>query len=111
MERSHWRLRSIKLKLPVHIHESRATRGDRKGVVVSIFPGHRAVRGDLDELKLDGLPGWYGNVQEPIREIGIEHWTNRRIKGCSPVAEFYGASRQKNEIANIGLDGVVHCKS
>ncbi len=100
-----------RLELPIHIHKSRPAGGNCERVVIPIFPGHGAVRSDLDEFELDGLPGRHGNIQEPIREIWVQHWTDGGIKGRTPVSQFDSISGEKDEVANVCLNCIVHRKS
>src|SRR5947209_692735 len=99
------------LELPVHIHKPGSAGGNRESVVVAVFPGYGSIGGDLDEFELDGLPCWNRGIQEPIREIGIEHGADGCIKCGAPISQFNGISGKKDEVANIGLDGVIYCES
>src|SRR5258708_28670797 len=70
-------------------------------MVRSVFPGYRAIGGDLDELELNGCAGGHRGIEKPIGVIRIEHGTHSSIPSRAPVTQFYCVAREKDIVANI----------
>src|SRR6266403_524482 len=97
--------------LPIHIHKSRPARWHRVLMIVSCFPGHCAVRGNLYELKLDGLTGRYARVEKPVRIIRRQHRPDGSVPSRGPVAQLDGAPSKKDIVARLRRRSVVNRES
>jgi len=99
------------LVLPVHRHVSCAAGRHCVLVIRTIFPSHRAVRGNLDELELHGRTTRQRRVEEPVGIVGIEHGSDGGIERRAPASEFDGAAGNENVVAGVGRRRVVHRES
>src|SRR5450755_4684134 len=96
--------------LPVHIHISNSACWCVVLMVRTVFPRHSSISRDLYELELDLGAAWNRNIQEPVGIFRIEHRTDGRIEGRTPVAEFDRAACQKDVLARIRWCRVCHGK-
>src|SRR4030095_2119916 len=92
--------------LPVDVDKAGAAGRDGVGVVGAGLPRDRAVRGDLDELELDGLPGGDAGAQGPRRGGGREHTGDGRVPRRGPVAQLDRVARQEDVVARLRRAGV-----
>ena len=97
--------------LPVDIHKAHTGRGHRESMVRARLPGDSSVCRNLNELKLDRLPGGHARINEPVRIIRCEHWSDRAVPGCVPVTKLDSVPSQKNVIAHLCRRCVINCES
>src|SRR5437016_12703441 len=79
-------------------------------MIVACLPGYCAASCNLYELELDSLPGRHARVQEPVRIVRWEHWTDRPVPGRAPIAQFNCVTGEKNIVTSLRRRRVVNCK-
>ncbi len=80
-------------------------------MIHAVFPRHRTVRRDLNELELNRLSRRHRGIEKPVGIIRIQHGANGRIKCGAPITKLNRAPAQKNVVTHIGWRRAIHGES